>query len=208
MKQRLLLALLMVFASVGFSWGQSTSIDITIPGNSAGGQVLVEVSGSNIQNGQAPEATATGLTQYYYQKDGKMVAQYAVPVTDKKQVLSFTNGTNESGVAWISDDLEMEVVGQVSSFVINGKGALTNHLTSLVFSGNGILQNLVLGQLDGGVNKGWIGYVPALKTLDCSNNQLSVLPAKTNAPDGNIAITNYDVSGQSPQTVPDYTPRL
>ncbi|OUO52208.1 hypothetical protein B5F77_08840 [Parabacteroides sp. An277] len=192
----------MVFASVGLIGAQSTSIDITIPGNSTGGQVLVEVSGSNIQNGQAPVATATGLTQYYYRKDGKMVAQYAVPVTDKEQVLSFANGTNESGVVWISDDLKMEVIGQVSSFVINGKGALTNHLTSLVFSGNGILQNLVLGQLDGDVNKGWIGYVPALKTLDCSNNQLSVLPAKTNAPDGNIAITDYDVRGQSLQTVP------
>ena len=201
MKQRLLLALLMVFASVGLAMGQSASIDITIPGSSTGKQVLVEISGSSIAENQAPQATGASVTQYYYSDNGKMVAQYAVNVTANEQTFSFTNGTNESA-AWISDDLAMEVVGEVSSFVINGNGSLANNLTSLVFSGNGILQNLVLGPLDNGVNKGWIGYVPKLKTLDCSGNQLTVLPVKSNTPDGNFEITDYNVSGQTIQTVP------
>ena len=199
MKQRLLLALLMVFASVGLI-GAQTSIDITIPGSSTGGQVLVEISGSNIAENQAPQATGASVTQYYYSDNGKMVAQYAVNVTANEQTLSFTNGTNESA-AWISDDLAMEVVGKVSSFVINGNGSLANNLTSLVFSGNGILQNLVLGPLEDGVNKGWIAYVPDLKTLDCSGNQLAVLPVQNNDP-GEISIDNYNVSGQTIQTIP------
>ncbi len=203
MKQRLLLALLMLWTSVGLI-GAQTSIDITIPGNSAGGRVLIQIAGEHIAENSAPQISGSSVTQSYYQENGKGIAQYQVQITDAEQKLSFTNGTS-TNVAWANDDLEMDVIGLVSSFVINGKGTLSNNLTSLEFSQNGMLQNLVLGPLEGGVNKGWIGYVPKLQTLDCSNNQLAVLPVKNNGSeygDAGITIGNYNVSGQTVQTVP------
>ena len=196
MKQRLLLALLMVFASVGLIGAQNTSIDLTIPGNNAGGMVYVQISGSGISSGVYPEATGASVTV-----TGN-TAQYAVAVEGTAKTLSFTNGDSGSP-AWANEDLAMTVVGQVSSFVINGQGHLSDNLSSLEFSSNGILETLVLGALDGGVNRGWIGYVPNLKTLDCSNNKLLVLPVQNNSSGSTgatITIDDYSVSGQQPTT--------
>ena len=200
MKQRLLLALLMVFASVGLIGAQDQApsenavpINITIPAGS--GEVTIQVKSENglsiapnLFNSSNEKITASG-------GNNTLPYTYTINQTSSEQTVFFENASG-SADAW--KGLEMVITGPVSSFVVSGdNGAIAKSLTSLSFVDNGVLETLILGPTDKG-NQGNIGYVPVLKALNCAGNKLSVIPVKSNNGTGasKITITNYNVGEQ------------
>ena len=198
MKQRLLLALLMVFASVGLIGAQNQTpsenavpINITIPAGS--GKVTIQVKSDNglkaapnLFKSSDEKITASG-------GENTLPYTYTIDQTSSEQTVFFENASGGGTDAW--KGLEMVITGPVSSFVVSGdNGAIAESLTSLSFVDNGELETLILGPVTSG-NQGNIGYVPALETLNCAGNKLSVIPVKTNNQD--ITIADYNVGEQT-----------
>ena len=198
MKQRLLLALLMVFASVGLIGAQGASpssnavpINITIPAGN--GEVIIQVKSDkglsaapNLFKSDNEKLTATGGSN-------TLPWAYTIDQTNSEQKVFFENGSGGSTTDW--EGLEMTISGPVSSFEISGEnGVIAKSLTSLSFVNNGVLETLILGPTTAG-NQGNIGYVSKLKTLECSGNKLSVIPVCKNG--STITIDNYNVGTQN-----------
>ena len=201
MKQRLLLALLMVFASVGLIGAQNSPsqnavpINITIPAGSD--KVTIQVKSDNgleaapnLFKSSDEKITASG-------GENTLPYTYTIDQTSSEQTVFFENASGGGTDAWTG--LEMVITGPVSSFVVSGdNGAIAESLTSLSFVDNGVLETLILGPTDQG-NQGNIRYVPALDELNCAGNKLSVIPVKSNLGEGSdlIEITNYNVGNQN-----------
>ena len=195
MKQRLLLALLMVFASVGLIGAQNQTpsenavpINITIPAGS--GEVTISVSSDNglsvapnLFNSSNEKITASG-------GNNTLPYTYTINQTSSEQTVFFENASG-SADAW--KGLEMVITGPVSSFVVSGdNGAIAESLTSLSFVNNdGVLETLKLASVEGG-----IAYVPELTSLTIPAAKLKVLPYKGNK------ITTYSVGEQTPNMSP------
>lgn len=92
-------------------------------------------------------------------------------------------------------NLSVTIDGKVSKFIANDGNALTTQIVSLVFTGNGELTDLKLGD-----NQRRINYFPNLTTLNVSGNKLKYIPFKidTNSENKEIKITNYSVGKQTP----------
>ena len=191
MKQRLLLALLMVFASVGLAMGQSTHpINITIPANA--GDVTISIAADNSLP-VAPSMKGEGgaaITPTGGSNGAPYV--YSISNSSSEQTITIENGDGNND--W-NIPMQMTISGKVSAFEITSEGgAIARNLESLSFVDNGVLETLILGPATSG-NQGNIGYVPALETLNCAGNKLSVIPVKTNNQD--ITITDYNVGEQT-----------
>ena len=171
MKQRLLLALLMVFASVGLAMGQSTihPINITIPANA--GDVTISIAADNSlpaapsmkDEHDASIDPTGGLNGAPY--------VYTISESSSERTVYFENGDGDD--RWNASSIAMTVSGKVSSFVITSEGGVVaRNLSSLVFDANGVLEDLILGSSeDDGA------YVPKLKALSCDGNKLKHIPA-------------------------------
>ena len=193
MKQRLLLALLMVFASVGLIGAQGASpssnavpINITIPAGSD--KVTIQVKSDN---------GLKAAPNLFKSSDEKIPASggentlpytYTIDQTSSEQTVFFENASGGSTDDW--KGLEMVITGPVSSFVVSGdNGAIAKSLTSLSFVNNdGVLETLKLASVEGG-----IAYVPELTSLTIPAAKLKVLPYKGNK------ITTYSVGEQTPE---------
>lgn len=92
-------------------------------------------------------------------------------------------------------NLFVTIDGKVSKFIANDGNALTTQIVSLVFTGNGELTDLKLGD-----DQRRINYFPNLTTLNVSGNKLNYIPFKidTNSENKEIKITNYSVEKQTP----------
>ena len=196
MKQRLLLALLMVFASVGLIGAQNQTpsenavpINITIPAGSD--KVTIQVKSDNglkaapnLFKSSDEEITASG-------GENTLPYTYTIDQTSSEQTVFFENASGGSTDDW--KGLEMVITGPVSSFVVSGdNGAIAKSLTSLSFVNNdGVLETLKLASVEGG-----IAYVPELTSLTIPAAKLKVLPYKGNK------ITTYSVGEQTPNMSP------
>ena len=194
MKQRLLLALLMVFASVGLIGAQGVSpssnavpINITIPAGS--GEVTIQVKSENGLS-VPPNLFNKSSNNKQITADGgnnTLPYSYKIEQTSSEQTVFFENASGSTD-AW--QGLEMVITGPVSSFVISDdNGAIAESLTSLSFINNGgVLETLKLASVEGG-----IAYVPELTSLTIPAAKLKVLPYKGNK------ITTYSVGEQTPE---------
>ena len=191
MKQRLLLALLMVFASVGLAMGQSTQhpMKFTIPQGNPDEAVTVVVTGGfdissypHLYKGEAEEV-----------KPNHTTGQLSWSISYASSAQEFYFGNSEDNVTWDMSKMALTFDGQVSSFIIESDGGtFAKNLKSLSFINNGgVLETLKLGPKEGGIT-----FVPALTSLVIPDAKLKVLPYKG----GNI--TNYSVGEQTPDMSP------
>lgn len=200
MKQRLLLALLMLFSSVGFM-KVDAQISITLPITKEAEEVTITFKGEGFTPGDyktgsypyfgkdIPQPTSTTATQVVYKFSTK---------TDATQTLTLQEGNAKS--EW--GDVQMEINGKVSAFVVtanpteNDKDNVLNYITSLSFKNNGELSTLKLCKSNGYLTTG----LPKLTSLSCAGNKLNYIPSKL-GDDGKVKLTTtYNVGEQSPSS--------
>lgn len=190
MKQRLLLALLMLFSSVGFMKAQASDpITIGVPKDA---KVTITLTSSSFT------FTSESYPQLYSGSDvvtpeggvdklnSKTVKWILEPeATTNYELSTATNSDNWGG-------LTLSLDGKVTSFVVSG--AATNEfqklITSLSFTGNGELNNLILQANTAYTTAG----LPNLSKLSCSGNKLTRIPAKP----ASMKETDYLVGTQTP----------
>lgn len=180
MKQRLLLALLMLLTSAGFLKAQITitpsgTEKVTITLTSSAAKFVSPSSDPNgvgsypVISGQTPQVTASSVVYAIDKPTGN---------------LSIETAYDE---AW--GDMTITVDGKVSKFVTEGEVGLQNHVTSLVFTNNGELANLTLGSGAGNME-----YFPKLATLSCSGNKLKWIPKMGEG----MTAAGYQIGEQTP----------
>ena len=151
MKQRLLLALLMLFTSVGFVMGQEPSVGFKIVGT---GPITINFRADEISAGELPRLVDP---VYFVDMEGE----------EPSVIDDYTNAT-------------FSMTGAVTEFEVLQKGGssyVAQHLTSLTITG-GELETLVLGSQDDASSD--CSYLPQLKTLNVQGNKLKHIPAKGN----------------------------
>lgn len=186
MKQRLLLALLMLFSSVGFMKAQGTApIKIAVPKE---GKVTITLTSSTFEfrSDSYPELFlgSTPVTPDKSSFKNKTVKWILESKTGAEYQLSTKTNTDNWG------NLSLSLDGKVTSFVVSGP--VTNNfqklITSLSFTNNGVLEQLVLAQGRAHETTG----LPNLKELSCSGNKLIWIPAKPT----NMEASKYNIGTQ------------
>lgn len=190
MKQRLLLALLMLLTSAGFLKAQGADpIEITVPKDA---KVTITLTSSSFTFTSASypqlfEASAVVAPDGGVDKlNSKTVKWILEPKATTTYELS--TATNESN--W--DNLSLSLDGKVTSFVVTGPATnkFQKLITSLSFTNNGELSNLILQARAAYTTAG----LSNLSILSCSGNKLTRIPAK---PEG-MTNANYQVGMQTP----------
>ena len=184
MKQRLLLALLMLFTSVGFVMGQDSRIQITISGSAR-----IDLLGSGMTEDDYPKLMNAGDTEVRPNGLEEVGTQltYTLTTSGGTQTYYFENPSETK--SW--SGLTMNISGPVTSFVVTGSGSLSNAISSLNIQTNGqqTLETLTLG-----TESDELGYMSKLTSLSCGNNKLKHIPATK---DG----LNYSVGSQYPEGI-------
>lgn len=188
MKQRLLLALLMLFSSVGFMKAQGPDpITIAVPKE---GKVTITLTSSTFEfrSDSYPQLFlgSTAVTPDKSSFKNKTVKWILESKTGAEYQLSTKTNTDNWG------NLSLSLDGKVTSFVVSG--AATNEfqklITSLSFTNNGELNNLILQANTAYTTAG----LPNLSKLSCSGNKLTRIPAKP----ASMKKTDYLVGTQTP----------
>ena len=198
MKQRLLLALLMLFSSVGFM-KVDAQISITLPQTKTAEDVTITFTSSTKKftspTSENPSYPVMGEAKPTVSKDGATATYKFKTKTDAPTSLEIAKGFPEAASnSW--GEITLTLNGKVSSFGVtanptkNEKNVL-NYITSLSFTNNGELKELVLAKGQAHETTG----LPNLKELSCSGNKLTWIPKKT------AAMTKYDVGTQTPENI-------
>lgn len=150
MKQRLLLALLMLFSSVGFMKAQKT-IDISVPKGDGTVTVTMTSDKFSFNKDNYPTYVANDAVSH---KFGTKSVIYTIK-QDKDNPVEFKINTAANN--W--EPITLNLKGKVTSFYMpSTPGELCDKITTLVFTGNTVLTSL---NLEGGKN---------LETLNVSGN--------------------------------------
>lgn len=195
MKQRLLLALLMLFSSVGFM-KVDAQISITLPKTEKEETVTITFNAKTFRSGNlltgsyptfgnaSVAAKSTSATQVVYEFKTKTTEDLTLTL----------DATNENASTW--GDIKVAIDGKVSQFVVtnnldkDSKTHVLNYITSLSFTNNGELNNLILQANTAYTTAG----LPNLSKLSCSGNKLTRIPAKP----ASMKETDYLVGTQTP----------
>lgn len=169
MKQRLLLALLMLFSSVGFMKAQKT-IDISVPKGDGTVTVTMTSDKFSFNKDNYPTYVANDAVSH---KFGTKSVIYTIK-QDKDNPVEFK--INTAANAW--EPITLNLKGKVTRFYMPS-GALCDKITTLVFTDNTELTSL---NLEGGKN---------LETLNVSGN--SKLTSILNW-DNLVALKSFDAS--------------
>lgn len=202
MKQRLLLALLMLFSSVGFM-KVDAQISITLPKTEKAEEtVTITFNAKTFQSGDlltgsyptfdnaTVAAKSTSATQVVYEFKTKTTEDLTLTLDE----------TNKNASTW--GDIKVAIEGKVSQFVVtnnpvkDSKTHVLNYITSLSFTDNGELERLVLAKGQAHETTG----LPNLKELSCSGNKLIWIPKKA------AAMTKYDIGTQTPENIKGLIP--
>lgn len=200
MKQRLLLALLMLFSSVGFM-KVDAQISITLPKTEEAETVTITFNAKTFKSGDlltgsyptfgnaSVAAKSTSATQVVYEFKTKITEDLTLTL----------DATNENASTW--GDIKVAIDGKVSQFVVtnnpdkDSKIHVLNYITSLSFTNNGELEQLVLASKNAYKTTG----LPKLASLSCAGNKLNHIPSKL-GDDGKVKLTTYNVGEQSPSS--------
>lgn len=185
MKQRLLLALLMLFSSVGFM-KVDAQISITLPKTEKAEDVTITFTSSTGKFSTGSYPVINGLTPTV----NNTTATYKLET--KAQESSYTLKTdipNSDPKVW--GDITLTLNGKVSKFKVSNEKTnnLQSSITSLSFTNNGELSELVLG---GETNAYTMDGLPNLKELSCSGNKLIWIPVKPT----NMEASKYNIGTQ------------
>lgn len=172
MKQRLLLALLMLFSSVGFMKAQTKTIDIAVPKGNETVTVTLTSDKSSFNKDDYPTYVSNDAVTH---KFGTKSVIYTIKQNKDKPVeFKINTGANDWG------KITLNLKGKVTSFYMpSTPGALCDKITTLVFTDNTELTSL---NLEGGKN---------LETLNVSGN--SKLTSILNW-DNLVALKSFDAS--------------
>lgn len=188
MKQRLLLALLMLFSSVGFMKAQGTApIKIAVPKE---GKVTITLTSSTFEfrSDSYPQLFlgSTAVTPDKSSFKNKTVKWILESKTGAEYQLSTETNTDNWG------NLSLSLDGKVTSFVVSGAASnkFQKLITSLSFTNNGELDNLILQANTAYTTAG----LPNLSKLSCSGNKLTRIPAKP----ASMKDADYLVGTQTP----------
>lgn len=200
MKQRLLLALLMLLTSAGFMKVEG-EIQITLPQTPEKSE-NVTITFTSKQAAAFSTASYPVITNYTgdnYLKVTATTATYTIP-TSKDGTTSLTLATAyPTDKSW--GNVEITVDGPVSAFSVGALNATltydqikeTNHLleyiTALSFTGNNkTLTALKLGNYSDNLN-----YLPNLTTFSCTDHALTTIPFKSET------VTSYNIGTVYPK---------
>ena len=182
MKQRLLLALLMLFSSVGFMKAQT--IKISVPKGETVKLTIASETFTFLETNY-PKLNKGDIIPSGF--DSKTLEWTLKPVADTKYELA--TGAN----AW--GNLSIKLDGKVTSFDAGGAEThLSKLVTSLEFVDNGVLSVLNLGKNSQRLTDAF----PNLKILKCAGNKLNYIPSKQEG--GKDKIATYEVGEQSPSS--------
>lgn len=172
MKQRLLLALLMLFSSVGFMKAQTKTIDIAVPKGNETVTVTLTSDKSSFNKDDYPTYVSNDAVTH---KFGTKSVIYTIKQNKDKPVeFKIYTGANDWG------KITLNLKGKVTSFYMpSTPGVLCDKITTLVFTDNTELTSL---NLEGGKN---------LETLNVSGN--SKLTSILNW-DNLVALKSFDAS--------------
>lgn len=183
----------MLFSSVGFM-KVDAQISITLPQTKTAEDVTITFKGK----GFTPGDYKTGSYPYFGEditqptSSSTQVVYKLKTKTDDTQTLTLQVGNAKS--AW--GDVQMELDGKVSAFVVttnpteNDDENVLNYITSLSFTNNGVLNNLILQANTAYKTAG----LPNLSKLSCSGNKLTRIPAKPTS----MKDADYLVGTQTP----------
>ena len=185
MKQRLLLALLMLFSSVGFM-KVDAQISITLPKTGKVEDVTITFTSSTGKFSTDSYPVIDGLTPTV----NNTTATYQLET--KEQESSYTLKTdipNSNPKVW--GNITLTLNGKVSKFKVSNEKTdnLQSSIISLSFTNNEELSELVLG----GATKAYTtDGLPNLKELSCSGNKLIWIPVKPT----NMEASKYNIGTQ------------
>lgn len=184
----------MLFSSVGFM-KVDAQISITLPKTEKAEDVTITFKGEGFTPGDYDEGSypyfGKGITLPTFPTATQVVYKFSTK-TDATQTLTL-QATNAKP-AW--GDVQMEINGKVSAFVVtanpteNDKNNVLNYITSLSFTNNGELNNLILQANTAYTTAG----LPNLSKLSCSGNKLTRIPAKP----ASMKDADYLVGTQTP----------
>lgn len=185
MKQRLLLALLMLFSSVGFM-KVDAQISITLPKTEKVEDVTITFTSSTGKFSTDSYPVIDGLTPTV----NNTTATYQLKT--KEQESSYTLKTdipNSDPKVW--GNITLTLNGKVSKFKVSNEKTnnLQSSIISLSFTNNEELSELVLG---GAINAYTTDGLPNLKELSCSGNKLIWIPVKPT----NMEASKYSIGKQ------------
>ena len=182
MKQRLLLALLMLFSSVGFMKAQT--IKISVPKGETVKLTIASESFTFLKTNY-PQLNEGAIIPSGF--DSKTLEWTLKPEADTKYELA------TEANAW--GNLSIKLDGKVTSFDAGGaETPLSKLVTSLEFVDNGVLSVLNLGKNSQRLTDAF----PKLKILKCAGNKLNYIPSKQEG--GKDKIATYEVGEQSPSS--------
>lgn len=181
MKQRLLLALLMLFSSVGFMKAQT--IDISVPKGETVKLTITSKSFTFLETNY-PQLNSGTIKPSGF--DSKILEWTLKPEADTKYALA------TAAMDW--GNLSIKLDGKVTSFDAGEETSLSNLVTSLEFVNNGVLSVLNLGKNSQRLTDAF----PNLKILKCAGNKLNYIPSKQEG--GKDKISTYEVGEQSPSS--------
>lgn len=185
MKQRLLLALLMLFSSVGFM-KVDAQISITLPQTKTAEDVTITFTSSTGKFSADSYPVIDGLTPTV----NNTTATYQLET--KEQESSYTLKTdipNRDPKVW--GNITLTLNGKVSKFKVSNEKTnnLQSSIISLSFTNNEELSELVLA----GATKAYTtDGLPNLKELSCSGNKLIWIPVKPT----NMEASKYNIGTQ------------
>ena len=186
MKQRLLLALLMLFSSVGFM-KVDAQISITLPKTEKAEDVTITFTSST---GKFSTTSYPVIGDDLTPTVNNTTATYKLKT--KAQESSYTLKTdipNSDPKVW--GNITLTLNGKVSKFKVSNEKTnnLQSSIISLSFTNNEELSELVLG---GATNAYTTDGLPNLKELSCSGNKLIWIPVKPT----NMEASKYNIGTQ------------
>ena len=193
MKQRLLLALLMVFASVGLAMGQEPSVGFKIVGT---GPITINFSADDIGVSELPQlvnADGAVVVDPTYSSNVDLTTDIKYEFSGTGDPVYFIDAVDDD----IPDDYtnaEFRINGAVSEFEVLAEGGSSyfSQVLSSLFITSEVLNTLTLGNEDDAEHD--CSYLPDLKTLILSDSKLKHIPAKG-------GMTSYNIGTQSPEDI-------
>lgn len=190
----------MLFSSVGFM-KVDAQISITLPKTEKAETVTITFNAKTFKSGDlstgsyptfgnaSVAAKSTSATQVVYEFKTKITEDLTLTL----------DATNKRASTW--GDIKVAIDGKVSQFVVtnnpdkDSKTHVLNYITSLSFTNNGELKQLVLASKNAYKTTG----LPKLASLSCAENKLNHIPSKL-GDDGKDKLTTYNVGEQSPSS--------
>lgn len=189
----------MLFSSVGFM-KVDAQISITLPKTKTAETVTITFNAKTFRSGNLLTGSypTFGNASVAAKKTSATQVVYEFKTKTTEDLTLTLDATNVNASTW--GDIKVAIDGKVSQFVVtgnptkDGQDQVLNYITSLSFTNNGELEQLVLASKNAYKTTG----LPKLASLSCAGNKLNYIPSKQEG--GKDKIFTYEVGEQSPSS--------